>query len=92
MKEIVFTAKFERDLKNAERKHRDIKAFKKILELLHNEQAIPRKYNDHQLSGDKAGLRELHISWKPDWLLLYEYSPDGNEVIFLRCGSHDEIL
>jgi len=92
MKKPDYTSAFNRDVKKAEKKHRDISELKKVVRLLIEEQPIPRKHNDHQLSGDKAGLRELHISWKPDWLLLYEYSPDGKEVIFLRCGSHDEIL
>ena len=41
-----------------------------VLELLREEQPLPQKYHDHNLSGNYAGHRGGHIV--PDWLLIYK--------------------
>jgi len=33
---------------------------------------------------------QLHITWKPDFLLLYKINKD--ELILQRLGSHDELF
>ena len=33
---------------------------------------------------------QTHITWKPDFLLLYKIY--GNELILQRLGSHDELF
>lgn len=90
MLEPVQTPQFLRDVKNANKKHRDIKTLKEIIEKLVKQEKISDKHKDHALIGDYAGYRELHVTWKPDFLLLYKIY--GNELILQRLGSHDELF
>ena len=81
---------FERDIKALKKKRRDMSALKQIIGLLTEKKSIPAKYKDHALSGSFLGYRELHVSWKPDWLLIYEMADD--ELVLIRTGSHDELF
>lgn len=83
---------FVRDVKRCMKKHWDMEAFKKaVTAIAHSdEDPIPAHYNDHALTGDKQGLRELHVGGrKSDWLVIYEI--DGEKVWFSRTGTHDEL-
>lgn len=84
---------FERDVKKCARKHRDLKALKEaMLAVLNSDvETLPAKYNDHALTGNLQGYRELHVDGrKSDWLVLY--SVDGCCVEFVRTGNHDDIF
>ena len=59
-----------------------------IFQLL-NDEALPEKYRDHQLTGDWVGYRECHI--KPDLLLIYKQA-DDNTLRLARLGSHSELF
>ena len=83
---------FERDVKRCVKKHWDMDAFKSAVVAIacSDEKPIPQQYNDHALTGDKQGLRELHVGGrKSDWLVIYEI--DGDRVWFSRTGTHDEL-
>ncbi|MCL2101351.1 MAG: type II toxin-antitoxin system YafQ family toxin [Fibromonadales bacterium] len=54
------------------------------------QEPIPEKHKDHALFGNYSGYRELHITWKPDFLLLYKIYE--KELILQRVGSHDELF
>jgi mRNA interferase YafQ len=84
------TPQFLKDVKKAIKKHRDIDALKEITEKLVKQEPIPEKHKDHALTGNYSGYRELHITWKPDFLLLYKIHE--NELILQRVGSHDELF
>jgi mRNA interferase YafQ len=56
--------------------------------MISEQEIIPAKYDDHILTGNWNGYRELHIS--SDWLLVYKYTDEG--VIFIRTGSHSDIF
>jgi mRNA interferase YafQ len=90
MLNISQTPQFLKDIKKANEKHRDIATLKEIIEKLAKREAIPKKHKDHALSGNYSGYRELHITWKPDFLLLYMIHE--NELILQRVGSHDELF
>ncbi|MDR2583029.1 MAG: type II toxin-antitoxin system YafQ family toxin [Fibromonadaceae bacterium] len=75
MLNVTQTPQFSRDIKKSDKKHRDIATLKEI---------------DHPLKGNYSGYRELHITWKPDFLLLYKINED--ELILQRLGSHDELF
>jgi len=49
---------------------------KKIIEKLVKQEPISEKHKDHALVGNYSGYRELHITWKPDFLLLYKINGD----------------
>ena len=60
---IEFTPSFKRDYKRMMRKHYNETEFRKVINLLVNqEQEVLRtKYKDHALQGNWKGFRELHI-------------------------------
>jgi mRNA interferase YafQ len=65
----VWSGRFKRDVKRAERRGKDMARLKVVLSLLIEQKPIPARYRDHPLRGDWQGFRDIHI--EPDWLLLY---------------------
>ncbi len=88
MFESVFTKRFEKDVKLAIRRGKDIKKLKLVIRLLEEGKKLPIKYKDHYLIGNYNNRRECHI--EPDWLLIY--LPRKKEIIFERTGSHSDLF
>ena len=86
--QLTFTSQFKKDTKKAKKQHKDLNNVVAIAEIIMTGQVIPIKYKDHQLIGDYAGHRELHI--EPDWLLIYKLSQE--ELRLVRLGSHSELF
>lgn len=84
----VWTGKFKRDVKRAEKRGKDMDKFKAVLSLLIEEKPLPTSYRNHPLRGDWTGFRDLHI--EPDWLLLYRI--EGNELRLARTGTHSDLF
>ena len=59
-----------------------------LVELIAAEEDIPKEFRDHELEGDLAGVRDIHI--EADWLLLYRIS--GRDLILVRKGSHLDLF
>lgn len=84
------TAKFQKDLKRAERRGYDLSLLTEVVKKLAAGEVLPRKYKDHSLEGDYAGCRECHIT--PDWLLVYEIH-EGSLILYLtRTGTHSDLF
>jgi mRNA interferase YafQ len=83
-----YTTQFERDLRLAERRSKDIEKLKTILKALIHEEPLPERQRDHPLVGNYKGRRECHI--EPDWLLIYKLVND--EIIFERTGTHRDLF
>ena len=90
MLEIKPTEKFEKDIKSLKKKRRNMDALKEVIKILAHEIPISPKYKDHQLSGQWKEYRELHVTFKPDWLLIYRVH--DNQLILQRTGSHDDLF
>jgi mRNA interferase YafQ len=90
MLEIKPTPKFEKDIAYLSKKRRNMDDLKKVIDLLAEQKPLSPKYNDHQLSGGWKQYRELHVSWKPDLLLIYRIQE--NQLILQRTGSHEELF
>ena len=88
--EIKFTTQFKRDLKLAQKQHRDTSSLFAVIEKLANGESLDRKFRDHDLSGNYKGCRECHI--EPDWLLIYEYVDDVLVLMLYRLGTHSELF
>ena len=89
MKSFKTSTRFRKDLKRYKNKPSKIKAMKDFLELLKNEQPIPKEYNPHMLIGNYNGCMECHI--QGDFLLIW--IDEVNDVIeLLRLGSHAELF
>ena len=88
MRQPDYSGQFKRDVKQAQKRGKDMDKLKKLLELLIAEAVLPAHYLDHPLKGDWKGFRDAHI--EPDWLLIYKMT-DG-VVRFERTGRHSDVF
>lgn len=88
--EIVFTSQFEKDLKAAERQHRETDKLFETIQILASGKTLEARYKDHRLVGSYKGLRECHI--EPDWLLIYKIENEALLLVLTRTGSHSELF
>ena len=88
MRSPSYSGQFQRDVKLAERRGKDMRKLKQILSLLIAGQALPARLKDHPLKGEWKGCPDLHI--EPDWLLIYRV--DGKTVRFERTGTHADLF
>lgn len=93
---ISASSRFKRDVKTCEKRRWDMKLFKATIAALAkiDEEAVPRTYRDHALSGALAGRRSVHVPTmgnppKDIWVIMYEV--DGDELYLYRTGTHDEV-
>ena len=84
----VYTRQFERDLKLAVRRGRNLEKFKIIARTLLAGQVPDAIHRDHRLVGDFAGRRDCHI--ESDWLLIYKI--ERQRLIFERMGTHSDVF
>lgn len=87
---VVPSSRFQKDLKRAQRRGKDISRLTDIIKLLADGEPLPRNNLDHELSGDFSGCRECHI--QPDWLLIYQHFEDELVLYLLRTGSHSDLF
>ena len=83
-----YTRQFERDLRLAQRRGKDIDKLKQVVAALINEESLTERYYDHPLKGNYRDRRECHL--EPDWLLIYKLQ--GDEIIFERTGKHSDLF
>lgn len=88
MREIVFTAQFKRDVKLAEKRHKDMSKLRMVFFLLAREEILPVRYKDHPPGGEWKHHRDLHV--EPDWVLIYKIS--GDSLFMVRTGTHADIF
>jgi mRNA interferase YafQ len=79
---------FKRDVKLAEKRHKDIRKLREVLTLLIEQKPLPASYKDHSLTGSWKSFRDLHI--EPDWLFIYKI--DGDELSLVRTGTHSDLF
>lgn len=84
----VYTRQFEKDLKLARRRGKNLEKFKIIARTLLAGQPLDPIHRDHRLVGNFAGRRDCHI--ESDWLLLYKI--DESRLIFERTGTHSDLF
>ena len=82
------TTRFEKDVKLARKRGKDLSRLRKIMELLLEGKKLPQKNLDHWLTGNYNDRRECHI--EPDWLLIYKL--EEAEIIFERTGTHSDLF
>ena len=57
---------------------------------LHQELNFPKKYKDHQLTGNLHDFRECHI--EPDWLLMYQIFENELILSATATGTHSDLF
>jgi mRNA interferase YafQ len=88
VREIVRSTQFNRDVKLAKKRGKDMAKLRDLILLLAEGKPLSSSYKDHPLSGDWKHFRDSHI--EPDWLLLYRVS--GNELYLVRTGTHADLF
>lgn len=86
MLEIVQTRTFKKHLRLCLTRGWDMSTLDEVVSMLHREEALPEKYRDHALSGDRIGQRDCHI--EPGWVLIYRIREDVLILQLLDMGSH----
>ena len=81
-------SKFKKDYKKAGQQGRDIGTLKNVMIRLQKQEQLDSKFRDHDLIGNWKGCRECHLG--ADWLLIYRIEDDT--IVFIRTGSHTEVL
>ena len=63
-----------------------------VIDILRHGDALPSRYRNHKLKGDKKGYLECHIGY--DWLLVYQYNNRAKEIILyaIDTGTHRDIF
>jgi mRNA interferase YafQ len=90
MFEIRYTGKFKKDFKTIQKRKYDIGLLKDTIGILSGNKELPVDIGAHKLGGDYIDCWECHI--KPNWLLIWRYEFDFNEIWFLRTGSHSDLF
>ena len=88
MRTPVYTRQFERDVKKARKRGKNLDKLKIIARALIEGKKLDPLHRDHQLIGDYTGRRECHI--EADWLLIYKVEKE--KILFERMGSHADLF
>lgn len=88
MREIAYGKQFEKSIKLAKRRNKDLTKLFKLIELLRKDETILARYRNHKLVGDYEGYWELHI--EPDWLLIYKKTVD--KLYLFDTGTHSDLF
>lgn len=88
MRQPEYSGQFKRDVKQAQKRGKDMEKLKTLLSLLIEGKPLPANYLDHPLKGGWRGFRDSHI--EPDWLLIYKIA--GKTVRFERTGRHTDLF
>lgn len=82
------TRAFKKDWKRASRRGKDLDTLDTVMRRLTREEQLDPRFRDHKLTGGWEGFRECHL--ESDWLLIYRV--DGDEIIFVRTGTHADLF
>jgi mRNA interferase YafQ len=88
MREIIQTAQFKRDVKLAQKRHKDMSKLREVYYVLASGEEVPAVYKDHPLTGNWKHHRDLHL--EPDWLLIYKVGVDT--LTMVRTGTHSDLF
>ena len=90
--EIKNTTQFKKDYKLGLKRGCNHELLTEVISMLANEQELPEKYRDHNLTNSRnyKNVRECHI--QPDWLLIYQTNKDILTRKLLRTGSHSDLF
>ena len=88
MRHPIPVGQFKRDVKLCKKRNKDMTKLRDLMTLLIEDKPLPPEYKDHPLKSNWKHHRDSHI--EPDWLLIYKI--DGNDLYFVRTGSHADIF
>lgn len=85
---VKTTKRLEADFTRIVREGGDPESFWTVVELIASQEVIPGEYREHELQGEWAGVRDVHV--ESDWLLLYRIV--GQDLILIRTGTHLDLF
>jgi mRNA interferase YafQ len=91
MRRIEYTTRFKKDYRREKSgQHARVldAKLKAVLDVLIQDEALPRNNFDHALTGNWADHRDCHI--RPDLVLIYR-KIDDDVLQLVRLGSHSEL-
>lgn len=89
-KQVIWSTQFKKDYKLAMKRGYPIEELDRVIRLLAEDDPLPEKYKDHELSGNWRGFRECHI--QPDWLLVYRIYNNNLILSLARTGTHSDLF
>ena len=87
---VLWTGQFKKDYKLAMKRGLDIGLLDDVIRTLAAGEALPEKYSDHALTGNRKGYRECHV--QPNWLLIYRIEKDVLVLTLQRTGTHSDLF
>lgn len=90
MLDIITTKAFDKDYKLLKKRGYNLELIKEVVEMLANEEELPKKYKNHPLIGNYTGFMECHI--RPDWLLIYKIEKNKLILTLSRTGTHSDLF
>ena len=84
----IYTKQFDKDIKRAVRRGKNVEKFKLIARTLLAGDLLDPIHRDHKLTGNYAGRRDCHI--ESDWLLIYKIEDEF--IVFERTGTHSDLF
>ncbi len=88
MRKLVTTKRFERDVKRARKRGKDLNKLFIIVAKLQKDEPREPKHRPRPLSGDWKPFWDCHI--EPDWLLIYRVTDDA--VYLVGTGTHADLF
>lgn len=89
MKILRPSSQYKKDIKRIRNNPKKAEELRKVLELLANEETIPKEYCPHPLGGDYAGCMECHVQ---GGFLLIWIDRETDEIYLVRLGTHSELF
>lgn len=90
MYDLVYTTRFNKDIKLCQKRNYNFSELKKVIEILESTGKLPQKYHPHILSGNFSKHWECHV--KPDWLLIWQQDEKEKEITLVRTGTHSDLF
>lgn len=90
MLKAAYTKQFEKDLKLAQKRGKNLDKIKSIIEILLANKPLAINHRDHWLTGNYANRCECHV--ESDYLLVYKPIKNENMIIFERLGTHSDLF
>ncbi len=89
MLELLYKPSFKKAMKKYKHEKQILQELELVIDLLINEKSLPEKYHNHKLTGNYAGMMELHL--RPDDLLVY-FKIEKESITLVAIGSHADLF
>lgn len=88
--QVQWTNQYKKDVKLAKKRNYKLEELYSVVEKLATDEPLEERYHDHNLEGNWAGHRELHI--RSDWLLIYQKKDNLLILELTRTGTHSDLF